>query len=477
MQIKRFEAADVTEALRLVKREFGSDAVILAARELPREKGLFGFMKKPGVEVTAAMDVPAVQARRAAPALQAYRSGSYGLPAKKTFMESLQQELKEFGTRLNAFGRKRRGLPSEPGTVFSLRHQLLSQGVDEALAFEVLEKLKDLMAVDPEREGAGMQAALVRGLREMGVNVAPSARGKAAKKVMALVGPAGVGKTTTLAKLASLQALQHEKAVGLVSLDTYRIGATEALKIYARVLQVPLEIAADKKGLKQALARLKDRDLILIDTPGINPRHAQHLDELRGFFDGGLAVEIHLVLSAAAKERDLMETVGRLRVLPVNRLLFTKLDETNTYGAMLAPMVRSKLPLSYFTTSGQPPDGIEIATLERLGALLGGEEHGKRMGAPHPEVRGGKNLVSESASRFEEGTYVAAKRSKLFHRETCARVKKMRAAHLVRFASAAEAQAHSYTPCRLCHAGGAAHPVQSLPQAEKREMPRQAAVL
>lgn len=481
MQIKRFEAADVPEALRLVKREFGSDAVILAARELRREKGLFGFMKKPGVEVTAAMDVPVSEGLRAAPRLaaselRAYRSDPYGMPAKKSFMESLQQELKEIGTKLNPLGRKRQVVPSEPGAVFSLRRQLLSQGVEEALAFEILEKVKEIAGADPGLESGGIEAALVRSLRELGVNVAAGTRSKATKKVIALVGPAGVGKTTTLAKLASIHALKHDKAVGLVSLDTYRIGATEALKIYARLLQAPLEIAADKKELKQALARLKDRELVLIDTPGINPRSAQHLDELRGFFDGGLPVEIHLVLSAAAKERDLIETVGRLRTLAVSRLLFTKLDETSTYGAMLTPLVRSKLPLSYLTTSGQPPDGIEIATLERLGALLWGEENAKRVGAAAQEVRGEGMSVFESASRFEEGIYVGTKGSKVFHRETCVWVKKMKAAHMVRFASVTEAQENAYSPCRLCSPGRGVQPVQPLVRPETSGALRQAAV-
>lgn len=193
--------------------------------------------------------------------------------------------------------------------------------------------------------------------------------GSASRLVM-FVGPTGVGKTTTIAKLAALQVLAGRRKVGLITTDTFRIAAVEQLKTYAGILGVPLEVVSRVEEMAPAIERLKDRDLILIDTAGRNFEVQEHTEHIQRLLRVTPVDELYLVLALTAKLEDMHRVVAQFEQLPVHKFLFTKLDETHSYGDMFRLLETYQKPLSYLTTGQNVPSDIEIASLEKVVKLV-----------------------------------------------------------------------------------------------------------
>jgi len=193
---------------------------------------------------------------------------------------------------------------------------------------------------------------------------------KSGPRIVAIVGPTGVGKTTTIAKLAAMHALNRGASVAMVTTDNFRVGAIEQLKTYAKIMDIPLEVAASSQELAKVLARHADKDLILIDTAGRSPKDAERLEELKGYLKCHPGIETYLCMSATTRARELDEIVATFSVLPVTKLLFTKLDESESFGCIAGAYLKHKLPLSYFTTGQKVPEDIEVATSRKLAALV-----------------------------------------------------------------------------------------------------------
>jgi flagellar biosynthesis protein FlhF len=189
-------------------------------------------------------------------------------------------------------------------------------------------------------------------------------------RVMAVVGPTGVGKTTTIAKLAAMHALNRGLSVALVTTDNFRVGAVEQLKTYAKIMDLPLEVAATAQELARLLEKHEDKDLILIDTAGRSYKDADRLEELKGFLDCYPGIEAYLCLSATTRVRELDEIVTSFRTLPITKLMFTKLDESESYGGIVDTFLKQKLPLSYFTTGQKVPEDIEVASARKLAGMV-----------------------------------------------------------------------------------------------------------
>ncbi len=193
------------------------------------------------------------------------------------------------------------------------------------------------------------------------------------KRVM-FIGPTGVGKTTTIAKLAAIYSLWERKNVLMLTADTYRIAAVEQLRTYARILGVPFEVVFSPQEIPEALAKHGDPDLVLLDTAGRSQRDAKRLEELQALYRMFRPDAVHLVVSANMKYRDMLDVVDRMGVVPVSCLLFTKLDETLTYGNMLNAVLDFQKPLSFVTTGQDVPNDIEVAGAERIARLVAGED-------------------------------------------------------------------------------------------------------
>ena len=198
------------------------------------------------------------------------------------------------------------------------------------------------------------------------------------KKIMMFVGPTGVGKTTTIAKLAARFALAKQKKykVGIITLDTYRIGAVEQLMTYAKWMKLPIETVVDPSDFEQALNRLRNNDIILIDTVGSSQHDKEKVDKLNSFvqINTFASIDVNLVISATTKYEDIKDIYNNFSILPIDTLIFTKLDETKKVGNIFSLVYDAKKPISYFSTGQEVPDDLEIAKAEYLvDKMLGAE--------------------------------------------------------------------------------------------------------
>jgi flagellar biosynthesis protein FlhF len=374
MQIKRFEAKNMTEALRGIKKEFGPEAVILSARSLKKDRGIFGNARKNGVEVTAAIDTYYPEAKtvstlqkpsgRIAAGANGYDHSPSSGPLD--LMQALEDRV-TLGKSRQQPAVRREAIPQNVQNLFMLHQQLLMQGVDEHISLDLIGRINRIAAGDEVFNTAAMRQCLAHILEEIGV-AAKRVKLKAGnQKIVAFIGPTGVGKTTTIAKLAAAAKTKSTgKRVALITLDNYRIAAVEQLKIYAKIFGMPIETAANNRELRRHIKKLKNNELILIDTAGINPRNEEQVEELNGYFKRIPSIETHLLMSATTEDKTLYETLDRFRLIPIDRMIFTKLDECTTYGGVLNQLFRSRIPVSYFTNGQQIPDDLEVATLDKL---------------------------------------------------------------------------------------------------------------
>jgi flagellar biosynthesis protein FlhF len=189
-------------------------------------------------------------------------------------------------------------------------------------------------------------------------------------RVKVFLGPTGVGKTTTLAKLAARYALEQKKRVGLITTDTYRIAAIEQLKVYARIMDLPLEVATGREAFHRSMEHLKDRELILVDTPGRSRGEKGHLAELKEVLTGDWDLETNLLVCLTSSRECLQEVVERYRAFGYDQIILTKLDECTNCGHLGELVERADRPVSYITTGQKVPQDIEQASPARLAQLM-----------------------------------------------------------------------------------------------------------
>jgi flagellar biosynthesis protein FlhF len=259
-----------------------------------------------------------------------------------------------------------------PAAENTLLEQLARELREEELSPEGIELLLEQLRPAAEdgaelEELRGILAETLAGL----VKCSGSLRmKKSGPRIMAIVGPTGVGKTTTIAKLAAMHALNRGASVAMVTTDNFRVGAIEQLKTYAKIMDLPLEVVATSQELAKVLARHADKDLILIDTAGRSHKDAERIEELKGYLECHPGIEAYLCMSATTRSRELDEIVATFGVLPISRFLFTKLDESESFGCIVNTHLKHKLPISYFTTGQKVPEDIEVATSRKLAALV-----------------------------------------------------------------------------------------------------------
>jgi flagellar biosynthesis protein FlhF len=265
-----------------------------------------------------------------------------------------------------------------PRPLMDLYTRLLEQDVDGSIADELIAHVRDELTADELSDESVVRQTLLRHMAAMTPaveKVTPASRQPDGRPLtLALVGPTGVGKTTTLAKLAAAYKLRQGRRVGLITADTYRIAAVDQLRTYAEIIGLPLKVVLTPAEILAACQSLADCDAILIDSAGRSQHDATRLDELRRFVDAVAPHETHLVLSATASGSVLTRIAERFAPLAPSRVIFTKLDEAVTLGPLLGVARRIGLKLSYFTTGQEVPDHIELAHPDRLArAILSGE--------------------------------------------------------------------------------------------------------
>jgi flagellar biosynthesis protein FlhF len=258
-----------------------------------------------------------------------------------------------------------------PDGLYRTYQQLVSNAVVEELATKLVSDVRSRLNDPAGNEPEAVRAALAGVIEPMVPAAGPIAIPDGMRPyLVALIGPTGVGKTTTIAKLAANFSLRERKKVGLVTIDTYRIAAVEQLKTYAQIIDVPLEIAASIDQLKEAVGRLSDCDIILIDTAGRSQRDASRISQLKAFFLAVRPHELHLVLSSAANQKVLDQTIERFRDIGIDRLIFTKLDEALGFGVILNSLQKAQAKLSYVTMGQDVPSDIEVGEPTALTRLI-----------------------------------------------------------------------------------------------------------
>ncbi len=247
---------------------------------------------------------------------------------------------------------------------------LLDTGLSMDVVFTVIHQLQADLPLDDQQLPDRLRGALLT-LIASEVNIfGPLLEEDGTSKAVMLVGPSGVGKTTTIAKLAALYALQQKRKVALITLDTYRVAAVEQLRVYGTILGLSVDVALTCEDLAGLLRMRRSADLILIDTAGRSPLDQAAMRELKKLVGPNRQVEAHLLLSAATREADLSVILDRFMTLPVKSLIFSKLDETTQFGSLFNVLQRTGLPLSYLSTGQRVPEDLEVATPKRLAEVL-----------------------------------------------------------------------------------------------------------
>ncbi len=353
MQVKTFTAPTMEKALALVKKELGSEAIILNSKKSASGSGDFNF------EVSAARD------QQPAPAPAVSTDGEVSAEFRNDI-----QEIKSFLSLLISSKDQLVQIQANQALA-ELYYSLLARGFDEKLVFILLNKaVSDLNgdSVDKRKifeafcKRFSAKITCARPLRGISSSNGPA--------VFTFLGPTGVGKTTTLAKLAAHLKIKRQIELGIISLDTYRIGAVAQLRTYADILEVPFSVAQNKAELTGALKGFRHCDAVLVDTTGRNYLNREHVVSLQSIFDKTQRFSHFLVLSATAKDEDIKQTILHFRQMDINSLIFTKLDETVHHGCMLNQLLRFNYPISYMGTGQRVPEDIEPAIQKRLLSFL-----------------------------------------------------------------------------------------------------------
>ncbi len=366
MNIKRFIGHSNQEVLRLVKKEMGPDAVILRTRTLPPSHPEKGDGRK-RVEVTAAVDYTA-------PDVLSQPKAESDALSRESMMErwdALERELRDIKAAILSAD-ARTAVPPEfyyDRSVRTLYGHFRTFGLRPELVDDLLTELQG--EERPRRDGTEtelLQESLSRVLRRVFVS-RPEAR-PGEQEIYSFIGPTGVGKTTTLAKLAALRAVKEGIRTALITLDTFRIAAVSQLQTYARIMGLPVHVASGRAELDDALRRNRDAELILIDTAGRSPNREEDIEELVRLFRDRDDVHHFLVLSAATDYGNLLRAREQFGRVPFKSYIFTKLDEVREVSGMLNFLATRRKPVSYFTTGQQVPEDIEAATRKRLAKLM-----------------------------------------------------------------------------------------------------------
>ncbi len=417
MRIKKFVASNIKEATEQMKKELGQEAIILHTRKI--SKG--GLLKSVGgekVEITAAIDENPIRGKEHS-LPQTYSRQSVRQPFllesknasdandidTASILESLKQMSGSFEDRalqrdeekpvshnvretsdivqLKADIEDMKGLLQTLTQQLQYKHfgempesikeaylTLLQQDIDEKIVLGITNQIMKKFSGEKIPNRMNVEQIVLNILADQFTSSRAQRQTSKKTKTVVLVGPTGVGKTTTIAKLAATEKLVHGKSVGLISCDTYRIGAIEQLKTFAVIADIPMQVVYRASDLQTAIKKFQRHDVIFIDTVGRSQNAKKELQELKKVIAAAKADEVHLVVSGQTNTPTLTDIVAKYQVVEPTHLLFTKLDEAAIFGPLYNIAQKTKLPVSFFTTGQAVPDDICVADGTKFAAML-----------------------------------------------------------------------------------------------------------
>ncbi|MEO1130797.1 MAG: flagellar biosynthesis protein FlhF [Planctomycetota bacterium] len=417
MTIRTFRGRTPAEALAQVKRELGPDAVILNTRT-ERVGGVLGIGVRSVTEITATVDAPGVRRPRrprtreqltdqvelsaaptgvvpppSAPPRPAQRVApspepqpvavepKVPAPSVLEVVEAppganMSDEMAVLKRMVGQVLRRSRGQSAGalPAALEQCYLQMIESEVASELADEIVGAVREELSPAELRSADVVRRTVLKhlaGLIQVDADASAPERPETGRpRTIALIGPTGVGKTTTVAKLAATYKLRHGKHVGLVTSDTYRIAAVDQLRTYANIIGLPIEIALTPNEMARACRALQDCDVILIDSAGRSQHDTPRIDELRAFIGAAAPDEVHLVMSCTSSESVLRRTASVFGALDPSHVIFTKLDEAVNFGMLINVVRGVNASLSFVTTGQEVPDQIEHGNADRLARLV-----------------------------------------------------------------------------------------------------------
>lgn len=387
MIIKKYEAETEKEAILLAKNELGKDAIVMNIKTV-KPRGIYRFFRKPVVEVTAAVDITEKKEEKrqsltkgfetanfAVPQLQEEKKPVYQENAIEQKLNNLQDLIEKQITAAPVKEESQKELSQNEEYLLMVFRQLIENEVDEVYAKQIIDEIKSSLKKDSPMDHilTNVYQKLVLKLGEPKFIDLQNSE----KKFIFFIGPTGVGKTTTIAKIASHLKLKENANVALITSDTYRIAAVEQLRTYASILGVPLSVVYTKEELEQEKEKYQNYDVVLIDTAGRSHRNEEQKQDLLEMVNTVEEEnrEVYLVLSATTKYKDLIRITETYNIIDDYGIIFTKLDETTCIGNILNIRLLTEAPLSYTTWGQNVPDDFGYMDAQSIAKKLLGGNH------------------------------------------------------------------------------------------------------
>lgn len=381
MKIRKYIAKDFKTAIEQAKSEMGRDAIILHTRQLKKHK-LLGFLSPHQVEITVAADdtlkvnsdlvrdreiIPKTLVNRtiqAPVATDHHKAPDEELLREMQLMKEMMEDIK---LKMHEVGNIK-GLPD----YFQGFYEILTHNhINADIAYSIINNVESRLPQHKTEDEVWVRNMFMNVLQEYLAEASPINTSTYQKgRLVFIVGPTGVGKTTTIAKLAANMTFLEKKNVAMITLDTYRVSAAEQLRTFAEIIGIPISVVFNTEDFKDALQIYKDYDLIFVDTAGRSPRNTEQMKELHNYIQLSRPDETILVLSVTTNSSDLINTYWQFAPINIDKLIFTKLDETYSYGQILNTVHEVNKPIAYLTTGQNVPDDIQIMDPLQLASLL-----------------------------------------------------------------------------------------------------------
>ncbi len=383
MKMKKYLVRDLSEAMRMIKDDLGEDAVILSTKKI-KKGGFFGIGAKTYFEVTAVVEEK--EKKEKSPEKSTKNERYWGeneiyklqeiLRMNRRNLESAQTQPSNQQDLQREMNKIKEMLYDLKMSLLSNKSENLPKGLDRlvnALKFheiepELVSKITEFFRMNYQEidlESSEIETRLVDFMRPFIKTDAPEIRGK-----IIFVGPTGVGKTTTLAKIAAKLSFEKKLRTAILTFDTYRIAAAEQLKTYASIMDIPIRVAYTPQEARMELNAMIDYDVVLMDTAGRNQKNDIQMGELKAIVDSVTPNYVFLVISLTSKYADACEIVEKFKIVNPTHVILTKLDETNTFGHFLNIPYKFGVPVAFITNGQRVPEDIFEANSVELARML-----------------------------------------------------------------------------------------------------------